>query len=131
MHTRSIRVAVALALLAATVIAARPLGAESPAGHWHTRLSGARLTAYHGTILGAHGQLDILTFCRTGRFRRERNGHAPAAGTWRIEARAAGIVVVYTTDEGVIHFEAIGESDDGRLDLGGMGYAVEVDGAGC
>ncbi|MCB9725607.1 MAG: hypothetical protein H6748_16285 [Spirochaetaceae bacterium] len=134
---------VALLLVCGGLVVASVTRADSVLEQWRSGLSGARLTAYSGSVISSNSSLTTLTLCRSGRFHLDRDaswsvpGQAGGAsrgvvtGRWGVESAGGGIVVTYETDEGERGAYPVYLQANGRVNLGGVAYATERGAAGC
>lgn len=132
---------------------------------WKTGLSGARLTAYQGSVVSNSSSLTVLDLCSSGRYAYYREGSwstpsgprryrydpdtggsgyttndpdtASGASTNRITGRwdvrqvGGGVVLAYATDQGDSGSFPMYLQSNGRVNIGGLDYAVQQGGAGC
>jgi hypothetical protein len=131
--------AAALALTASTL----PAFSQSLLDQWRQGLAGSLLTAYKGSVVSNNSTLTVIRFCRDGRYSYRREGSWTAGGyggganastiTGRWDVRAAGgqVVLVYRTDQGQQGSFPMYLQANGRVNIGGLAYAVQRGGAGC
>ncbi len=129
--------------LAAVGLAAAPVGAQSLQQQWKSGLAGARLTAYQGSVVSSNSSLTEIRFCRNGRYtyRREGSWSAPGVagganqsqitGVWDVQMQGATAYLVYRTDQGQQGGFPMYLQNNGRVNIGGLAYAVQQGGAGC
>ncbi len=117
--------------------------AQSLIDRWRSGLSGARLTAYKGSVISNNSTLTVLSLCHNGRysFYREGSWSAPGAasganrgritGRWSVRQQGHQVYLVYATDRGQRGVFPMYLQRNGRVNIGGLAYAVQRGGAGC
>ena len=55
--------------------------AQSLVDQWKIGLSGARLTAYSGSVISSNSTLTVIDFCRNGRYSYYKEGSWSVSGT--------------------------------------------------
>ncbi|MEO1331183.1 MAG: hypothetical protein AAFW46_16155 [Pseudomonadota bacterium] len=132
--------AIALGLLA---LGATPAAAQNLAQQWKARLAGSRLTAYQGSVVSNNSALTVIRFCRNGRYDYYREGSwsAPGvagganqgriSGVWDVRTQGPSAFLVYRTDQGQQGYFPMYLQNNGRVNIGGLAYAVEQGAAGC
>ncbi|MGF1529447.1 MAG: hypothetical protein ACFCBW_22090 [Candidatus Competibacterales bacterium] len=137
-----------LPLLAALLLA--PVAfAQSLVDQWRAGLAGSQLTAYQGSPVRDHSTLTVIKFCRGGRYHYYREGSwmAPGrpgepsvgggasqgriSGTWDVAQQGWTVFLVYQTDDGRQGSFPMYLQHNGRVNIGGLAYAVVQGGAGC
>lgn len=110
---------------------------------WKQGLSGARLTAYKGSAISSNSSLTVLNLCRNGRYSYYREGSWSVPGTaggassnrvtgrWDVQRKGNQVLLVYVTDQGQEGAFPMYLQNNGRVNIGGLAYAVQAGGAGC
>ncbi|MEZ5652892.1 MAG: hypothetical protein R3E87_20335 [Burkholderiaceae bacterium] len=110
---------------------------------WQQGLTGAYLTAYQGSVVGNSSSLTELRLCGNGRFIRQTDagyyvpGQASGASKGRItgnygfKAIGTQIHITYRTDQGQSGSFPLTLQHNGRVNIGGLAFAVQQGGAGC
>ena len=123
------------------------LGAQAAApsilDQWHQGLSGAKLTAYDGSVTRNNSTLTVIRFCHDGRYHYSKEGgwYVPGtaagasknhiSGQWNVQQQGFQTLLVYQTDGGEQGAFPIYLQNNGRVNIGGTAYAVEKGNAGC
>ncbi len=117
--------------------------AQSLVDQWKIGLSGARLTAYSGSVISSNSTLTVIDFCRNGRYSYYKEGSWSVSGTaggastnairgqWDIRQNGYQVLLVYRTDQGDAGSFPIYLQNNGRVNIGGTAYAAERGRAGC
>lgn len=136
---RAASLALAAAAAAAFAVAAQ---AQSLAQQWRDGLSGALLTAYEGSVVSSNSTLTTIRFCRSGRYTYIREGSWTAGsaggagrsvvnGAWSVQAQGPQAYLTYQADDGRQGAFPLMLLPNGRVDIGGLAYAVQQGGAEC
>jgi len=132
-------VALALALSSLGTQAAAP----SILDQWYQGLTGAKLTAYDGSVISNNSTLTVIRFCSDGRYHYSKEGswYVPGtaggasnnriSGQWDVQQQGFQTMLVYQTDGGEQGAFPIYLQRNGRVNIGGTAYAVEKGNAGC
>ena len=117
--------------------------ANSLVDQWRKGLSGARLTAYSGSVISSNSSLTVVDICQNGRYSYYKEGSWSASGTaggsssnrihgrWDLKQSGARILITYITDAGQRGSFPIYLQNNGRVNIGGVAYAVQQNGSGC
>ena len=117
--------------------------AQSLAEQWRNGLSGARLTAYAGSVTSSNSTLTVINFCTNGRYSYSREGSwsVPGAaggasnnritGQWSVRQNGYQVFLDYLTDSGARGSFMLSLQNNGRVNIGGTAYSVQPNGAGC
>lgn len=136
---RTVIALVGLMVLHPTDSAAR----DNHLAQWKKGLTGAYMTAYKGSVLGNSSSLTEIWLCRNGRFVRKIDagfylpGQASGASKGRITGRygfksiRGQVHLTYKTDRGQTGSFPLVLQRNGRVNVGGVAYAVQQGGAGC
>ncbi len=129
-------------ILTLTVPGSRAAESSIP-DQWRQGLTGARLTAYDGSVTRNNSTLTVIRFCRNGRYHYYKEGswYVPGtaggasnnriSGNWDIKQQGFQTLLVYRTDRGNEGAFPIYLQSNGRVNIGGTGFAVERGRAGC
>ncbi len=123
------------------------LGAQAAApsilDQWYQGLSGAKLTAYDGSIARNNSTLTVIRFCRDGRYHYYKEGswYVPGtaggasnnriSGQWNLKQQGMQTLLLYQTDGGEQGAFPMYLQSNGRVNIGGTAYAVERGNADC
>lgn len=119
------------------------VSAQSVAEQWKNGLAGSRLMTYSGSVISSSSTLTIIDFCRNGRYTYYKEGSWSMPGTaggasqntitgeWDIEMRSSQTYLTYKTDTGELGEFIIYLQNNGRVNIGGVDYAVEQNKSGC
>jgi len=117
--------------------------ANSLEQQWMLALSGAKLTAYSGSIISSNSTLTVINLCSNGRYTYHREGswsvpgagggasNNRIAGTWDIRERGGQVQLSYRTDSGDTGAFPLYSQSNGRINIGGMAYAIQPGAASC
>ena len=117
--------------------------AQSVVEQWQEGLRGARLTAYSGSVISSNSTLTVLDLCRNGRYSYYKEGSWSVPGSaggastsringqWDVLQRNGQVVLAYATDDGQRGVFPMYLQSNGRVNIGGVAYAVQKGGAGC
>jgi hypothetical protein len=110
---------------------------------WSEGLNGSRLSAYSGSVISSNSSLTIINFCGNGRYSYHKDagwmvdGQASGAsksqikGTWKVLQQGKQFFLSYVTDGGESGQFLLFLHRNGRVNIGGMSYAVEPTNARC
>ncbi|MCH9695528.1 MAG: hypothetical protein K0U72_13530 [Gammaproteobacteria bacterium] len=119
------------------------LSAQSLADQWRQGLSGAKLTAYAGSVHSSNSSLTVLNICANGRYNYYREASWSAEGSagggstnritgrWDVRQDGAKIMITYVTDKGEQGAFPVFLQNNGRVNIGGVAYAVQQGAADC
>jgi hypothetical protein len=125
------------------MLAGETAAADPIVDQWKQGLSGARLTAYSGSVISNNSTLTQVNFCSNGRYTYYKEGSwsAPGAaggassnriqGRWDFRRQDGQVVLVYLTDQGESGVFVIYLQNDGRVNIGGTAFTVQQGAAGC
>ena len=117
--------------------------AESLTDQWRKGLSGARLTAYSGSVISSNSTLTVVDICSNGRYSYYKEGSWSASGAaggsssnritgrWDIRQSGTQVLITYVTDNGDRGSFPIYLQNNGRVNIGGVAYAIQQGGSGC
>jgi hypothetical protein len=117
--------------------------AEDYVEQWQQGLSGAKLTAYSGSVISSNSTLTTVSFCRDGRYRYYKEGswsvpgmangasNNTITGRWQVLQSGNKIMLKYVTDAGEQGMFPLYLQNNGRVNIGGTEFAVQQGGAGC
>ena len=117
--------------------------AQSLAEQWRKGLSGAKLTAYSGSVTSSNSSLTVLNICANGRYSyyREASWSADGAaggasnnritGEWDVSQNGMQVAITYVTDSGESGAFPVYLQSNGRVNIGGLAYAVQAGAAEC
>ena len=110
---------------------------------WKQGLSGAKLTAYQGSVTSSNSTLTVLELCSNGRYRYYREGswNVPGqaggasqneiSGQWDVVNHQGTIYLTYRTDQGEEGYFPVYLQNDGKINIGGLGYRAQQGAARC
>ena len=110
---------------------------------WKQGLSGAKLTAYSGSAISSNSTLTVINLCSNGRYTYHREGswsvpgtaggasNARISGSWDVRETGGQVQLVYRTDGGEAGSFPLYLQHNGRVNIGGMAYAVQAGAASC
>lgn len=125
------------------LLATTPANANDLLAQWQQGLSGARLTAYSGSLLNNNSTLTVLDLCRNGRYSYYREGswsvpgqaggasNNRITGRWKLAMQNGQVLLQYATDQGQQGQFPVYLQNNGRVNIGGLDYAVQTGGAEC
>ncbi len=117
--------------------------AQSLVEQWQQGLRGALLTSYSGSVISSNSTLTTIRFCSDGRYRYEKEGswsvpgmaggasNNAITGRWDVIQSGTAVLLKYSTDGGEQGTYSLYLQSDGRVNIGGTGFAVQQGGAGC
>ena len=120
-----------------------PSLAENYVEQWQRGLSGAKLTAYSGSVISSNSTLTTLSFCRDGRYSYYKEGswsvpgmaggasNNTVTGRWEVLQSGINVMLKYVTDAGEEGMFPLYLQNNGRVNIGGTAFAVQQGGAGC
>jgi hypothetical protein len=130
-------------LIALTCLLAATAEADSLVQQWQQGLSGAKLTAYSGSVINSNSTLTTIDFCSNGRYRYYKEGswsvpgmaggasNNTVTGNWQVQQLGNQVLLLYNTDAGQQGSYPLYLQNNGRVNIGGDAYAVQQGGAGC
>lgn len=110
---------------------------------WRQGLSGAKLTAYSGSAISSNSTLTVINLCSNGRYTYHREGSwsipgtaggasdSRIAGAWDVRETGGQMQLVYRTDGNEAGAFPLYLQSNGRINIGGMAYAIEAGAASC
>lgn len=117
---------------------------DSIVQQWKSGLKGTRLVSYSGSAISSSSTLTTINFCNDGRrynYYREGSWSIPGmaggasnnsiTGQWDIQQTIIGVSLTYITDQGASGAFPIYLQANGKVNVGGVAYAVQRGGAGC
>lgn len=132
-----------LVLIVGSIINQCAVANESLVLQWKKGLSGAKLTAYNGSVISSNSSLTVINFCSNGRysFYKEGGWFVPGAasgasnqtiyGQWDVKEQFGSVVLTYLTDQGLRGQFALYLQRNGRVNIGGAAYSVQKNSANC
>ena len=110
---------------------------------WKEGLTGSRLTAYTGSVISLNSSLTVINLCHNGLYNYSKEGSwsvrgqatgsnkSRLTGRWSIKQQGAQFYLVYAVQGGESGQFPIYLQNNGRVNIGGVGYVVEKGRAVC
>lgn len=132
-----------IVLASVLLLISLPSLAENYVEQWQQGLSGAKLTAYSGSVISSNSTLSMVSFCRDGRYSYYKEGswsvpgmaggasNNTVTGRWEVLQSGVNVMLKYVTDAGEEGMFPLYLQNNGRINIGGTAFAVQQGVAGC